>query len=109
MDFRVLLAVGITFGISLAAPLAGSADGPWPRNASSGASASPVPAWPACPQTPVPHGVGYPVRTDFIQHSSSLTRAVFRSALHRRQAEGARLSGHLDELPLKEHLPVWVF
>ncbi|NVZ27068.1 hypothetical protein HX881_16055 [Pseudomonas gingeri] len=116
MDFRVLLlAVGIALGTSLAAPLAGSAGGPFPGYLLPGAGAWRSPVLPPCPQAQTPHCVSPIVQAEFVRQSSSLKNAVFRSVLHNpraeanRQAEGVRFSGHIDELPLKEHLPVWVF
>ncbi|NVZ67420.1 hypothetical protein HX867_35505, partial [Pseudomonas gingeri] len=112
MDFRVLLAVGIALGGSWVIPLAGSTDGLLPLQVLPVAGALRSKALHPCPHTPVPPCVSPIVRAEFVLQSSSLKNAVFRTVLHKRQAtgkqqaEGARFSGSIDELPLKEHLPV---
>ncbi|WP_017904384.1 hypothetical protein [Pseudomonas asplenii] len=94
MDFRVLLAVGMALGGSLAAPATGSLDGVPPGQVSHAGLRQTV--------APARH-------SGHVLESSSFKSAVFRTIHYQRQAEGVPLGGGFDELPIERHLPVWVF
>ncbi|QXI27767.1 hypothetical protein [Pseudomonas vanderleydeniana] len=94
MDFRVLLAVGVALGCSLVTPVTDSMDGARPGQVLRIRAAPTI-----TPVMQAAHGL----------ETSSFRSAVFRTVHYQRQVEGVPLADSFEELPLKRHLPVWVF